>query len=346
MKIYSFKNDYSVGAHPNILKALCESNDTLQQGYGDDEYSLYAAKLIREKLGASDAGIYLVSGGTQANLTVISSILKPYQSVISAASGHINHHETGAIEATGHRIEALSTLDGKLSPMLIQSYLTSVMEIHMRMPKLVYISNSTEIGTHYTKLELVALWEFCQENNLYLFLDGARLASGLNAGDIKFSDLAKYTDVFYIGGTKNGALLGEAIVINNPLLREDFGYNLKMRGALLAKGRLLGIQFIELFKNDLYFEIGAHLNRTAAELSEGIKKLGYELSIDSKTNQIFPVFPNSVIAELEQKYDFYVWEHLVGEKAVVRLVTNWAISNQIVQQFIADLAQCHSQQIN
>ncbi|GGM96785.1 amino acid lyase [Dyadobacter beijingensis] len=338
--MYSFKNDYSVGAHPHILKALSETNDTVQPGYGEDAYSRQAADLIREKLQSPAAGVYFVSGGTQANLTVISSVLKPYQSVISAASGHINHHETGAIEATGHRIEALPAADGKLTPALIGDYLGTAMEVHMRMPKLVYISNSTEVGTHYTKAELAALWEFCREKKLYLFMDGARLASGLDAGDIGFPDLARYTDVFYIGGTKNGALLGEAIVINNPSLDEDFAYNLKMRGALLAKGRILGIQFAELFRDDLYFKIGAHLNRTAARLTEGIRALGFGFSTDSKTNQIFPILPFAVIRELERKYDFYVWEKRDDGKAVVRLVTNWAITDAIVEQFIADLGEC------
>lgn len=338
--MYSFKNDYSVGAHPAILKALLETNDTLQQGYGLDDYSLKAADLIREKLNSPTAAVHLVSGGTQANLTVISAILKPYQSVITSHTGHINHHETGAIEATGHRIEPIHTPDGKLNPARIQAFLDTLMPVHMSMPKLVYISNSTEIGTHYTRAELIALWTFCQAHKLYLFMDGARLASGLQASDLTFPDLARYTDVFYIGGAKNGALLGEAIVINNPALEEDFRYNLKMRGALLAKGRLLGVQFVELFTNDLYLQIGEHLNRTAAKLADGICALGYTLATDSKTNQIFPILPYSVIRQLEQTYDFYIWESINDHRAVVRLVTNWAITDAIIEQFIADLAHC------
>lgn len=338
--MYSFKNDYSVGAHPSILKALLDTNETQQQGYGQDDYSLLATDLIRDKLQNQDSDVHLVSGGTQANLTVISSILKPYQSVISAVTGHINHMETGAIEATGHRIETIPTPNGKLTPALIEAFMDTLMAVHMRIPKLVYISNSTEIGTHYTRNELIALWDFCQKKDMFLFMDGARLASGLDAGDITFPDLAKYTDVFYIGGAKNGALLGEAIVINNPEIKADFSYNLKLRGALLAKGRLLGIQFVELFRDDLYFKIGAHLNRTAALLTKGISRLGYEFSTNSKTNQIFPILPYAIIRQLEKKYDFYVWEKLDNEKAIVRLVTNWAISEAIIEQFIADLAEC------
>lgn len=338
--MYSFKNDYSEGAHPEILKALLESNGSQQQGYGDDEYSLLAGDLIRAKLGSPQSAVHLVSGGTQANLVVISSLLKPYESVISAASGHIFRHETGAIEATGHRIETIPAPDGKLSPGLIAAFLENVEEVHMNRPRMVYISNSTEVGTHYTKQELTALWEFCQRNGLYLYLDGARLASGLDAGDIAFPDLARYTDVFYIGGTKNGALIGEAIVINTPCLQDYFSYNLKMRGALLAKGRLLGIQFTTLFRDNLYFEIGAQMNRAAATLAAGFRELGYGFLADSKTNQIFPVVPDAVIRKLQESYDFYVWQKTDDRHSAIRLVTSWATEEQVVREFIDALKRC------
>ncbi|MDA3615204.1 threonine aldolase family protein [Polluticaenibacter yanchengensis] len=333
---YSFKNDYSEGAHPKILEAILQTNEVQQNGYGEDEYSMRAKKLIKEHLNA-EAEVFFVSGGTQANLTFISAVLKPYQSVISAETGHIFHHETGAIEATGHKIETIATLDGKLTPALIAMHLNKVEPVHMTMPALVYISNSTELGTFYSKDELVALWEFCQQRNLWLFMDGARLASGLAAGDLTLADVAKHTDAFYIGGTKNGALLGEAIVINNVLLHQDFVYNMKMRGALLAKGRLLGLQFLVLFQNGLFFELGHHANKMAAQLSGGIKTLGYDFLTDSKTNQIFPVFPNTVIAKLREQYEFYDWLKINEEKTAVRLVTSWFTKLSVVNEFVDDL---------
>ncbi len=337
--MYSFKNDYSEGAHPLVLDALLENNRSQQQGYGDDEYSVRVGELIRARLGNPHSAVHLVSGGTQANLVMISSVLRPHESVISAVSGHIDRHETGAIEATGHRIETISTPDGKLSPELIADFLLQVEEVHMCRPRMVYISNSTELGTHYMKDELIGLREYCKKNDLYLYMDGARLASGLDAGDIEFSDLGRYTDAFYIGGTKNGALLGEAIVINNPALQEYFSYNLKMRGALLAKGRLLGIQFATLFTGDLYFEIGAHMNRTAAMLTTAFAQLGHSFLTPSKTNQIFPILPETVIDGLRENYDFYTWQKTGRHHAAIRLVTSWATEESVIQQFIDDLSR-------
>ncbi len=337
--MYSFKNDYSEGAHPRILEALVENNTSQQQGYGEDEYSIRACELIRAKLGNPYSAVHLVSGGTQANLVMIASVLKPHESVISAASGHIFRHETGAIEATGHRIEIIATPDGKLSPELIADFLLEVEEVHMCRPRMVYISNSTELGTHYMKQELVALREYCEKNDLYLYLDGARLGSGLDAGDISFADLGRYTDAFYIGGTKNGALLGEAIVINNASLQEYFSYHLKMRGALLAKGRVLGVQFATLFADDLYFEIGAHMNRTAAMLTTAFTQLGYGFLAPSRTNQIFPILPETVIAGLQENYDFYTWQKTDDGNAAIRLVTSWATGDEIIERFAEDLAR-------
>lgn len=336
----SFKNDYSEGALPAILQALAVSNEVQQGGYGDDDYTREAIALIREKINHPHAAVHLVSGGTQANLTFISSVLRPYESVIAATTGHIFHHETGAIEATGHKIETVFAQDGKLTPALIAAFVDKVEAVHMPLPRLVYISNSTELGTHYMRAELIALWEYCQRKGLLLYLDGARLASGMQAGDIRYEDLAKYTDAFYIGGTKNGALIGEAIVINNLSLQEYFAYNLKMRGALLAKGRLLGIQFKELFKGDTYLSVGAYMNELAGKLSMGIREAGYEFLIESKTNQIFPILPMRVITQLEQKYAFYVWQAIDSEQAAIRLVTSWNTAAEVVAQFVADLKAC------
>ena len=273
MTKYSFLDDYSEGCHPSILEALYKTNLVQQTAYGDDEYSIGAKQLIREKMNNKNAGVYFVSGGTQANLILTSSILKSHEAIISAEIGHILGREAGAIEATGHKIISMKTDNGKLSTDDIQVALNNHSAVpHMVKPKLVYISNATEIGTIYTKHELEELYNFCQEKGLYFFLDGARLATALSCdkNDLTLKDLSKLTDVFYIGGTKNGALIGEAIVINNKTLNEDFPFHIKQRGAMLAKGRLLGLQFLKLFENDLYFELAANANRLSKKLSQAI----------------------------------------------------------------------------
>lgn len=341
--IYSFKNDYSEGAHPSILKALMDTNLIQQDGYGLDDFSQEAIHILRNKLENSKADIHFVSGGTQANLIVIASILRPYESVISANTGHINTHETGAIEATGHKVNAIDSKDGKLTPEAIKVVLDQHTDEHMVKPKLVYISNTTEIGTIYHKEELERLYSFCQAHNLYLFLDGARLGSALSSpeSDLNLSELSKLVDVFYIGGTKNGALLGEAIVINNDKLKEEFRFNLKQRGALLAKGRLIGIQFLELFKNDMYFKLASHANMMAAKLSSHIEDLGYQFLTKSTSNQIFPILPNELIHQLNKKYSFYVWSQIDDHMSAIRLVTSWATKEDAVDSFIKDLKAIH-----
>ncbi len=258
--IYRFTNDYSEGAHINILNALVESNLNQEIGYGNDSFCEEAKKLIKAKIKNENADIHFVSGGTQANLIIISSALRPHEAIIAASTGHINVHETGAIEATGHKICTVETEDGKLSVEHIKSVLENHSDEHMVKPKMVFISNSTELGTIYKKAELEEISKFCKENNLYLHLDGARLGSALTSrdNDLTLDELSSLVDIFYIGGTKNGALLGEAIVINNDRLKEDFRYHIKQKGAMLAKGKVLGIQFVELFKNDLFFELANH----------------------------------------------------------------------------------------
>jgi threonine aldolase len=336
MAKHNFKNDYSEGCHPNILKALSETNLSQQAGYGEDEYSLEAARLIREKIENPEAAVHFVSGGTQANLIVISSALRSHECVIAATTGHINVHETGAVEATGHKVETVDTADGKLSPKSILTVLAKCTDEHIVKPRMVYISNSTEIGTHYNLPELKALSACCREHNLYLFMDGARLASALCAedNDITMPHLAKYTDVFYIGGTKNGALLGEAIVINNPALNLDFRYHLKQRGALMAKGRLLGVQFLELFKQNLFFELAEHANRLAGKMADAFTEAGYPLLTISYTNQIFPILPYEVIEKLQERFDFYIWQRLNDKEAAIRLVTSWATPEEAVNELI------------
>ncbi|EOR93449.1 Low-specificity L-threonine aldolase [Arcticibacter svalbardensis MN12-7] len=336
---YNFKNDYTTGCHPNILEALVSSNLVAQEGYGEDQYCNEAIDLIKAKIDHGDSVVHLVSGGTQANLLVIAALLRPYESVIAAETAHIQVHETGAIEATGHRIQTVKSADGKLSPDGIQKQLDLFEEVHTTIPRMVYISNSTEIGTIYSCDELKALSLFCRVNDLILFMDGARLASALTsaANDVTLKDLAIYTDVFYIGGTKAGALIGEAIVINNKTLQKNFIYNMKQRGALLAKGRLLGIQFLELFKDDLFFELGNHANRMAQKISSGISDLGLSFLTPTYTNQLFPILSNVVIAKLMEDYVFFTWIKIDEEVSAVRLVTSWSTEEQAVDEFIADL---------
>lgn len=338
---HSFRNDYSEGAHESILRTLAETNLTQQDGYGEDDYCLEAARLIRGKIGNEDADVHFTSGGTQANLIVISSILRPYESVISANTGHINTHEAGAIEATGHRISAVDSANGKLTPEMVKSVLDEHIDEHMVKPGMVYISNSTEIGTIYKKEELKALYECCRENGLYLFMDGARLGSALESreSDLEFSDVEKYTDVFYIGGTKNGALLGEAIVISNDDLKKCFRYNLKQKGALLAKGRIIGVQFLELFRNGLFERNASHANEMAFKISDAIEGLGYGFLGIPSSNQIFPILPNELIEKLEEKYLFYRWKREGENTTSIRLVTSWATPVEAVEEFIGDIGK-------
>ena len=339
---YSFKNDYSEGAHPRILDALIKYNLTQQNGYGLDEYSLNAAKFIRDKCAAPNASVHFVSGGTQANLTVISAFLRPHESVVSALTGHIFTNESGAIEATGHKIHGVETADGKLRPQDIQNILDAHQNVpHQLKQRLVYISNSTEIGTIYSKKELQELYEFCQNKNLILFMDGARLGHALTAetSDMSLADIAKYTDAFYLGGTKNGALIGEAIVINNPALQDEFGFHLKQKGALLAKGRLLGIQFEELMRDNLYFELADHANRQAMKIKEAFEEIGCDFLAETFTNQIFPVLSAKQIDQLSEKYDFYIWKKIDSERSAIRLITSWSTTDETVAGFINEVKE-------
>lgn len=340
MIIHSFTNDYSEGCHPAVLEALTRSNMEQQAGYGDDDYSKSAAQCLRDLTGKPDADIYFVAGGTIANLLILSSILKPFESVIAADTGHINTHEAGAIEATGHKVEAVSSPDGKLCPDDIRPLLEKFPEYHTVRPRVVYISNSSEIGTIYTKMELEELSEFCHDNGLILFMDGARLASALTAhsNQLTISDIANLTDVFYLGGTKSGALFGEAVVILNDDLKRDFKYHQKQRGAMLAKGRSLGVQFDTLLKDGLIFDLAKHANDMAAKITKALRAMDHHNFLtDSDTNQIFPVLPLRTIEELQKRYGFYIWESFNEDEAVIRMVTSWATPEVKVDTFIADL---------
>ncbi|QJA09784.1 aminotransferase class I/II-fold pyridoxal phosphate-dependent enzyme [Romboutsia sp. CE17] len=342
--MYSFKNDYSEGAHPRILETLLRTNLEQSEGYGKDTYCEQAEKLIKDKLNNQEVDVHFISGGTQTNLIAISSFLRPYEAVISANTGHIYVNEAGSIEATGHKVIPIDVEDGKLRKEDILLVLTKYSNEHVVKPKLVYISNSTEIGTIYTKSELENLSQVCKENNLILFMDGARLGSAITCreNDLTLEDISKLTDIFYIGGTKNGTLLGEALVICNKNLQDDFRYNLKQKGAMLAKGRLLGIQFIELFKDDLFFEIGKHENDMADILREGINNLGYDFFVNSPSNQIFPILNNSVLNELEKYYGFSIWEKIDENRSAIRLVTSFATKKEVCEEFIKVLARIKS----
>jgi threonine aldolase len=337
--MYSFKNDYSEGAHPNILNALVESNMEQVEGYGEDQYTKKAIELLKERIGRGDIDIHLFAGGTQTNLTAISAFLRPHEAAIAANTGHILVHETGAIEATGHKVISIETKNGKLNVKGIKSVLEAHTDEHMVKPKLVYISNSTEIGSIYTKNELEQLSEFCRDNNLFLYLDGARLGSALcsEENDLELSDLGNLVDAFYIGGTKNGALVGEALVICKNSLKDDFRFHIKQKGAMLAKGKLLGIQFLELFRDNLYFDLAKHANGMAKLLKDGISEAGYSFFTDSPSNQIFPILPNNIIEKLQKKYSFYIWQKIDEHNTAVRLVTSWATKEEMVLNFNQDL---------
>jgi threonine aldolase len=340
-----FLNDYSEGAHPRILERLVETNFIQQSGYGADEYSLAAKAYLREACATPTAEVYLVSGGTQANLLVIAALLKPFESVIAADSGHINTHEAGAIEATGHKIEYIPALDGKLTPAMLLPVLIKSPKYHTVKPRMVYISNSTELGTLYSAAELKALSAFCRENDLLLFMDGARLAMALTAeeNDLDLIQIAACCDVFYLGGTKCGALLGEAIVLVNPEFQEEFPYHIKQRGAMMAKGRVLGLQFSTLFEDHLWLDLGRHANRLAAKIAETCTELGYSFLTPPQTNQVFPILPLHVRESLRRKYDFFDWYEIDEVYSAVRLVTSWATREEDVLHFIEDLRQCTQQ---
>lgn len=337
--MYSFKNDYNVGAHPRIIEVLAKTNMEQTAGYGLDEYCERARNRIQDIIEQKEAEVHFLVGGTQTNQTAIASFLKPYQAVISAESGHINVHETGAIESTGHKVVAIKTEDGKLTPECIDQAIRIHTDEHMVQPKLVYISNSTELGTIYSKKELTAISLYCKANDLYLYVDGARLGAALlsETNDLSLKDIATLTDAFYIGGTKNGALFGEALVILKEELKKDFRYMIKRQGGMLAKGRLLGLQFLELFSDDLYFELALHANQMSMKLKEGLLKKGYELAADSYTNMQFPIIANHKMNELLKDFDFGVMEELKEDKSIVRFVTSFATSEKEVEELIKRL---------
>jgi len=336
-----FYDDYSEGAHPAILEALSKTNSKQQIGYGEDEYTNNAVANIQKSLN-TDAAVHLVSAGTQANFICLASMLKPYEAVIAVDSAHINVHEAGAVEATGHKILTVESKDGKLKPKDIEGVVAAHPDEHMVVPKVVFISQATELGSLYTTAEITQLTETAHKHGLYLYMDGARLGVAVTSksSDLQLSDIPKLgVDMFYIGGTKNGALCGEAIVIPNSQLQDHFRWYLKQYGALLAKGRLLGVQFEALFDDSqLWIELGKKTNEQAARLTDGLKKLSVQFLQEPVANQLFIVLPDTVIEKLKADYGFHVWSKHNESESVIRLVTSWATETQNVDELLADLA--------
>ncbi len=338
-----FNSDYLEGAHPRILEKLASTNMAQTPGYGEDMFCDKARDTIRRLCDAPDADVHFLVGGTQTNATVLAAMLLPYQGVISADTGHIAVHETGAIEAGGHKVIALKNTDGKLNAGQVSEccrlHFSDESHEHMVMPAAVYISNPTEVGTIYSRDELNALRAVCDQWNLMLFMDGARLGYGLaspeNTLDLPY--IARTCDVFYIGGTKQGLLFGEAVVIRNAAIKKNFRYLIKQRGGMLAKGRLLGVQFEEVLKDGLYMELSRHAVGLAMRLRDALRALNVPMLVDSPTNQQFPILPNVVLPMLREKYSWATIEQVDGRHTAVRFCTSWATRNMDVDRLIEDL---------
>lgn len=338
----SFRNDYSEGAHPSVLEAISKHNFETTCGYSMDLFCQQAADTVRALTACPDADVHFIVGGTLANTIVISAALRPWEGVIAATTGHINVHETGAIESSGHKVCAIEAPDGKLTPALVRE----VMRIHcdgkdehMVLPRMVYISDATELGTIYTKAELAALHDVCREYGLYLFLDGARMPAALVAegNDLDITDFGKYCDAFYIGGTKNGLLFGEAVVITNNDLKPHFRNMIKQRGGMFAKGFLFGVQFCAYFKDGLWLDLARHAVTQAQRIAKAAEEKGYTLYAKSPTNQVFIVLSREKIAELEQKFAFEAFGHVDDEHEAMRFVCSWATKEESVDALIASL---------
>lgn len=343
MTTYNFFDDYSEGAHPEVLRLLADGNLAQQAAYGADAHTADAVRLIRARLGDGfQGGVHFVASGTLANLVSIAACLRPHEAVIAATSGHIVGREAGAVEATGHKVILVPPVDGKLTPAGIEAALAANSHFpHMAKPRMVYLSNATESGTVYSLAELRAISALARARGLLVFVDGARLGAALASpvNDATLADIAALVDLFWIGGTKTGALLGEAIVVCNPAIAEDFAFHVKQRGGLLAKGRVLGVQFQALFgEPDLFTQLARHANATAAKLSAGIVAAGHTLAAATQTNQVFAALPADVVAALQAHVGFHVWERLGDGRVVVRLVTSWATPPAQVDGFLALLS--------
>lgn len=339
-----FNCDYNEGAHEKILERLLQTNMEQTIGYGCDEYSCRAKELIMEKCETKTAAVHFLVGGTQTNAIVIAATLRTHQGVIAPQTAHINVHETGAIESGGHKVLALMSDNGKLTANQIKEYVRVHMSDenreHAVQPKMVYLSQPTELGTLYSLAELEAISKVCRDSHLFLYVDGARLGYGLAASDndVSLADLTRLCDVFYIGGTKVGALFGEAVVIPNVSLQEDFRYIIKQRGGMLAKGRMLGIQFLTLFEGSLYEQLGGYADEQAEKIRDVLYQKNAPFLVENHTNQIFPILPDSALKKLEEKYVFSYQERIDETHSAVRICTSWASRQAAVEQLCEDLA--------
>ena len=340
-----FTSDYTEGCHERILQRMMQTNLEQTPGYGTDYHCMNAARYIKAECGREDVDVHFLVGGTQTNLTLIDAALRPHQGAVCAESGHIHVHETGAVEATGHKCMTLPSSDGKITAEQVANLvhlhrIDESME-HTVQPGLVYISNPTEYGTIYSKAELERLSAVCRENGLFLFLDGARLGYGLRCreNDVTLADLANLCDAFYIGGTKVGALFGEALVLTHPALKRDFRYLIKQHGGMLAKGRLLGIQFETLFEDGLYWQISDHALRMADTLRAALMNAGLPMQVQSPTNQLFPIVPDTLLAKIREKYAVTYMNRVDECSSCIRLCTSWATREEDVRAFCADLKE-------
>ena len=334
-----FRNDYSEGAHPKVLQALVETNLVSTPGYGCDEYCACARELLRERFACPNADVHFLVGGTQTNLTAAAAFLRPWEAVIAADTGHIAVHETGAIEATGHKVYVVPGVDGKLTSDAIRTAVRDHQtgtEEHMVLPRMVYVSDSTELGTIYTRAELQALSDTCRELGLYLYLDGARMAMALTAqgNDLVPEDFAQLCDAFYLGGTKNALLFGEALVIVNNALKPYFRNVIKQHGGMLAKGRLLGVQFAAILQDDLWLQTARHANELAQRLAAALTAMGVPLYAASPTNQVFPIFTNAQVEALRQNFSFEFIARVDENHSAIRFVTSWATRPEDVDALI------------
>lgn len=338
-----FECDYSEGVHPRILEAMIKSNMEQAPGYGEDVHCETARRIIRAACGKEDMDVHFLSGGTQANLTVIASALRHHQAVVSPETGHIVVHEAGAIEATGHKILTLPTQDGKITARqvkkLVDEHWSDPNRETCPQPAMVYISQPTETGLVYTRSEVKELRRVCDREGLFLFVDGARLGYALasDKNDLFMADLAQLAHVFYIGGTKVGAMFGEAVCITDERLKKDFRYSMKQRGAVLAKGRFLGIQFETLLKDGLYLEVSHNAVKQAMRIKEAFVSQGCELLYDSPTNQQFPIVTGRVFSELSKHFTVGEWKRLPNDKVAIRVVTSWATKDEHVDELIDEI---------
>ncbi len=335
---YTFNNDYSEGAHPQILEYLVKVNSQIFSGYGYDHITKQAKNLLKTIIKNDDILVEFFPAGTITNTVAIASFLRCHEAVIAPSTGHINVHEAGSIEATGHKIIAVESSDGKLQPSDIDNVIEQHEDEHMVLPKLVYISNTVENGLVYTKEELIALSECCKKHDLYFFVDGARLACALNAlnHSVSLEDLSKLTDAFYIGGTKNGMLCGDALIICNKQINNSIRYVMKQKGAILSKTWVVSAQFYAAFKDGLYFELASNANKMAKVIYDKLYENNVDFLVPYMSNQIFPIVDKEVANKLFESYDFLFWKHLDNNKVVIRLVCSWATKQEVVDKFVND----------